>query len=291
MRILITGAQGQLGQSFAWLKQQGQAGRAELILLGRAQLDICQTERIGQALDHYQPDAVINAAAYTAVDKAESEPQAAYLLNATAVGWLAQACAQRGLRFLQVSTDYVFDGQQKQPYRETDPTAPVSVYGKSKLAGEQAAVQALPSSLILRTSWVFSQFGHNFLTTMFRLGAERPALGIVADQWGGPTYAPHIAQVLLDLAQQESAQGVYHFAGEPVVSWYQFAQHIFEQAVNQQKLAKAPALKPISTASYPTPAPRPAQSALQQNKLDTVLAKPIDRDWQAGLRLSLENLC
>lgn len=296
--ILVTGAQGQLGQSFQWIHKLGPQS-SELILLGRDELDITQTDSIARALDQYEPTVLINAAAYTAVDKAESEPDLAYLINGEAPGLLATACAQRAIKMAHVSTDYVFDGLASQPYAEDAPTCPASVYGESKLAGEQAVLTALPSSIILRTSWVFSQFGNNFLKTMLRLGRERTELSIVDDQIGGPSYAPHIAQVLLQLAErlceskqdtgkQQSPTGIYHFAGQPSVSWYGFAQEIFDQAVELDLLAQAPTLTAISTNQYPTPAKRPAQSSLQQGRLDALLrAQAIERDWRRGIKQSL----
>lgn len=300
--FLITGAQGQLGQSFGWLDRNTTIG-ANLILLGHTELDITQADSIAQALDQHRPDVVINAAAYTAVNKADSEPEKALLINNTAPGLLARACAERGISMVQISTDYVFDGSATQPYAEDAPGNPVSVYGQSKLGGEQAVLAALPSALILRTSWVFSQFGTNFLKTMLRLGQERPELSIVADQIGGPSYAPHIAQVLLALAEKqfESKQnpdehrrpsGIYHFAGQPNVSWYEFAQEIFSQAVKLGLLTQAPSLTPIPSSShYPTPAKRPAQSRLLQTRLDVLLGpQNMKRDWRQGVEKSLLSL-
>ncbi|MBY6311492.1 dTDP-4-dehydrorhamnose reductase [Alcaligenes faecalis] len=321
-RILIAGGHGQLGQALAgchtrlWpsasdkhtaeldhlpalppLSVSTQA--LQLILLSHQELDITQGVSIARALDHYQADVVINTAAYTAVDKAESEPDTAHLINGIAPGLLATACAERGIGLIHVSTDYVFDGLAKQPYTEDAPTQPASVYGQSKLAGEQEVLATLPSAVILRTSWVFSQFGNNFLKTMLRLGQERTELNIVDDQIGGPSYAPHIAQVLLQLAErlyeskqgsgkQQSPSGVFHFAGQPSVSWYGFAQEIFDQAVKLGLLTQVPRLTAISTSQYPTPAKRPAQSSLQQGRLDALLGtEHIERNWQQGIERSL----
>ncbi|QTB98597.1 dTDP-4-dehydrorhamnose reductase [Alcaligenes sp. SORT26] len=303
--ILITGAHGQLGQSFADLGTNTDTS-AELLMLGRTELDITQANSIALTLEQRRPDIVINTAAYTAVDKAESEPDTAHLINGIAPGLLGAACAERGIGLVHVSTDYVFDGLAEQPYAEDAPTSPVSIYGQSKLVGEQAVMAALPSALILRTSWVFSQFGSNFLKTMLRLGRERAELSIVDDQIGGPSYAPHIAQVLLQLAerlyeskqshshshsQQQTLSGLYHFAGQPTISWYGFAQEIFAQAVKLGMLSKAPALIPIPTSQYPTPAKRPGQSGLRQDRLDTLLGKEnIKRDWRKGIANSLLSL-
>lgn len=296
--ILVTGAQGQLGQALHWVKAQAPQDSG-LILLSRAELDITQPDSIARALDQYKPAALINAAAYTAVDKAESEPGLAHLINGVAPGLLAAACAQRAIEMIHVSTDYVFDGLASKPYSEEDPTVPVSVYGQSKLQGEQAVLSTLPSAIVLRTSWVFSQYGNNFLKTMLRLGHDRPELNVVSDQYGGPSYAPHIAQILLSLvakqvnsprqqAQQTIPSGIYHFAGQPNTSWYGFAQEIFAQAVKLGLLAKAPVITPIPTSQYPTPAKRPAQSSLEQGKLDALLGEQnIERDWRKGIEQSM----
>lgn len=296
--ILVTGAQGQLGQSLQWIHKLAPQD-SDLVLLGRDELDITQTDSISHALDKYKPAVLINAAAYTAVDKAESEPDLAHLINGVAPGLLAIACAQRAIKMVHVSTDYVFDGLASQPYPEEAPTAPVSVYGQSKLKGEQSVLNALPSAIVLRTSWVFSQFGNNFLKTMLRLGRERAELSIVADQIGGPSYAPHIGQVLLSLAAQQiqpthrqsphsAPSGIYHFAGQPYTSWYDFAHEIFKQATTLGLLAQSPALHPIPSSQYPTPATRPAQSSLEQGKLNALLGdKNIERDWSKGIEQSL----
>lgn len=296
--ILVTGAQGQLGQALHWAKALIPQD-SDLILLSRAELDIAQPDSIARALDQYKPATLINAAAYTAVDKAESEPDLAHLINGVGPGLLASACAQRAIGMVHVSTDYVFDGLASTPYSEEAPTVPVSVYGQSKLKGEQAVLSILPSAIVLRTSWVFSQFGNNFLKTMLRLGHDRTELNVVSDQCGGPSYAPHIAQVLLSLVakqlnsprkqgQQAVPSGIYHFAGQPNTSWYCFAQEIFEQAVKLGLLAKAPVINPIPTSQYPTPAKRPAQSSLEQDKLNALLGEQnIERDWRKGIEQSL----
>ncbi len=307
--VLITGAQGQLGQSFSYLHELAEQEH-RVTLLGHQELDITDAHSIAQALDQHRPDILINAAAYTAVDRAESEPERAYLVNGTGPGLVAQACARSGTQLIHVSTDYVFDGQSEQAYAENAPTSPVSVYGHSKLAGEQRVLEALPEAVILRTSWVFSQFGNNFLKTMLRLGQERPELRIVADQFGGPSYAVHIAQVLLALASRMQTStapatlaaaapatstdrpvGIYHFAGDPIVSWYEFAQEIFKQAQEHGLIQNAPRLTPISTSQYPTPACRPAQSGLQQDRLNALLGDDqIARSWRQGIKQSLLHL-
>jgi len=282
MSVLITGAGGQVGRELAALC--GPDDRA----LDRQALDITQPESIASILDAHRPAVVINAAAYTAVDRAEAAPEQAQALNADAPATLAQACAARGIVLLHLSTDYVFDGRATHPYTESDVAAPLGVYGASKWAGEQGVRRHCPQHLILRVSWVFGRFGNNFVKTMLRLGAERPALRVVADQIGGPTAAADIAKALMQLARRvEAGQslpwGTWHFAGQPFVSWYHFAGAIFEEAVAQGLLDTAPVLTAITTADYPTPARRPAQSSLSMVATTASLGiKP--PDWRAALQ-------
>ncbi|MCX5590181.1 dTDP-4-dehydrorhamnose reductase [Alcaligenes endophyticus] len=287
-KILITGGKGQLGQSFQWLNSQAPLS-TKLQLTNRQELDICDSKSIERALAYHQPTVVINAAAYTAVDKAESEPDLAYAINAHAVELLASACARRGIRFIHISTDYVFDGHSAQAYAEDAPTAPNNIYGKSKLAGEQAALATLANSIILRTSWIFSQFGNNFLTTMLKLATERDSLQIVNDQIGGPSYAPAIAKTLLQLAVHPQAQGIYHFSGSPHVSWFEFAQTVFKAAQERLLLKRLPYLTPISTQDYLTPANRPAQSGLSMERLHQ-LGMGYNNNWHEGIQASLSAL-
>ena len=228
-----------------------------------------------------EAEVVINAAAYTAVDRAEAEPELAHAVNAAAPGAMARAAAARGLPFLHVSTDYVFDGAPGRPWREHDPTGPLGVYGASKLAGERAVAEAGGPHLILRTAWVFSAHGSNFVKTMLRLGAERDTLSVVDDQRGGPTPAGAIADALLAIAaafgRGEGVGGVFHFAGAPAVSWAEFARAIFAA-----KGGKAPEVRPIPSSAYPTPARRPLNSVLDCSAIAAAygLAQP---DWRAGL--------
>lgn len=302
LKLLVTGAQGQLGRSFSWLLQQAPCHGVEVQLLGRGDLDITDKAQIDHCFAQYRPDVVINTAAYTAVDKAESEPESVMKVNALAPRLLAEACSQSSARLIHVSTDYVFSGSARQPYAEEAVTGPINVYGASKREGELAVLTTCPDSVVLRTSWVFSQFGNNFLKTMLRVGQSAPQLRIVADQFGGPTYAPHIAQVLLQLARRMHPEdgtpnewvqprGVFHFAGQPSVSWYAFAEEIFRQAL---ELAGSgvpqlvSALLPIPSSEYPTPAARPRNSVLQQQRLDNLSGMGvIERDWRQGVRSSL----
>lgn len=292
-RILISGGHGQLGQA---LTQQ--ATHLHLISLGHQELDVTQRACLERALDRHQADIVINAAAYTAVDNAETDVERAYRVNAIAPGLMASVCAERGIQMLHLSTDYVFDGLAAQPYAEDAPTNPISVYGHSKREGEQAVLRALPSALILRTSRVFSPFGNNFLTRLLTLAQERSELSLVDDQTSGPTYAPHLARIVLQLTERLLASssdtgslpltGIVHFSGLPCISWYGFAQEIIGQAVKLGLLGTAPTLTPIPASHYPTPARRPAQSGLQQDRVDALLGKDtIERDWRKGIEHSL----
>jgi dTDP-4-dehydrorhamnose reductase len=237
---------------------------------------------------------VVNAAAYTAVDRAESEPAAAARANTLGPAVLARVCRARGSALFHVSTDYVFDGRKTEPYTETDATHPLGVYGRTKLEGELCVQEADPQALILRTGWVFSQFGNNFLKTMLRLGAERPEIGVVADQRGGPTYAPAIVRALLRLVRRRLdgralAGGIYHFGGVPPASWHEFAQTIFSEAVYLGLLPRVPQVHAITTAEYPTAAARPRQAQLSCAKLSRVL-EGLGNDWRRGLRAALEEL-
>ena len=284
MKVLVTGSNGQVGYC---LVQQLRQQNADFLALDRDQLDITQRQAIWQTVSDYRPDVIINAAAYTAVDKAESEAEQAFAINRDGAAYLAEAAQQIGAAMLHISTDYVFDGQATQPYTETDATAPQGVYGQSKLAGEQAVLAACSRSIILRTAWVFGEHGHNFVKTMLRLGRERDSLGIVSDQHGAPTYAGDIAAALLHIAHhitqgKPTEYGIYHFSGKPYVSWYQFAEAIFQQAQQQGILANTPQLLAIATPDYPTPAKRPANSCLQLDKIQQAFGIS-PSDWQQAL--------
>ena len=284
LRILVTGADGQLGQSLRLLSQQHPAS-ARYAFLSRAQLDITRAESIAAWLDAHPTDILINAAAYTAVDRAATEPELAHAVNAQAPGLLAKACAARGTRLLHVSTDYVFDGHLARPYREDDATAPLNTYGHSKLAGEQAVLQSDPNAVIVRTSWVFSAWGGNFVRTMVRLGAQRDSLQVIDDQVGGPTWAGHLAQILLDLALRPASTvpgGLYHFGGQPWISWHGFALEILNRAHTRGLIARIPRVEAISAANWPSPEPRPANGRLDGTRLARVLG-PVAQDWRIGL--------
>ena len=288
MNLLITGAGGQVGRELALRLTAGD------LALDRAALDLTDAAAVAATLARHRPRVVINAAAYTAVDQAEQEPEAAHAINAMAVAHLAAACAAVGTVLIHLSTDYVFDGTAAMPYTDDQPAAPLGVYGASKWAGEQALRTALPQHLILRVSWVFGQFGHNFVKTMLRVARDRDLLKVVADQRGGPTAAADIADTLMSLARR-AAQGevlpwgTYHYAGQPFVSWHGFAEAIFAEAVAAGVLDHAPQVQAISTAEYPTPAKRPAQSSLdmQRSVAQLGLQPP---DWRASLHTLMQDL-
>ncbi len=286
IRILITGAQGQLGQSFRYLKTLELPGTPELILLNRHELDIEQADQILHALNLYTPSVLINTAAYTNVERAEQYPLRAHAINHKAVGSLAHICALHNVKLLHVSTDYVFDGFQDTPYDADALPAPLNVYGQSKLAGEQAALAALPNCIILRTSWVFSQFNQNFLKTMLKLGSTTALLSIVNDEIGGPTYAVDLARVILQLALHPQAQGIYHFSGLPYVSRYEFAKAIFFTAQKYGVVPTPPRLQPVPSSTYPSVAQRPKQVRLAMQRLQD-LNIPCMYPWQQGIQASL----
>ena len=266
LRILISGQHGQVSQAL----QKSLPDRGELIVLGRDALDLSQPESIREVVQGLKPDVIINAAAHTAVDQAESEPALAFAINATAPGVFAQEAARLGVPFIHYSTDYVFDGGKTSPWVESDPTHPLSVYGSSKLAGEQAITAAGGQYLILRTSWVYSLTGRNFLLTMQRLLQEREKLSIVSDQIGAPTWAGTIAdstRTLIDRWREGNAGawGIYHLTASGQASWFDFAQAIGDQLVSAGKPCAS--LEGILTSAYPTPATRPLNSRLDCSRL------------------------
>lgn len=258
-RVLVTGGNGQVGRSIAELVSDARFAALDIAVADRSAVDITDRAGLSAAFDRVRPEVVINAAAFTAVDAAETDEAVAMAANADAVASLADLCAAHGARLLHLSTDYVFDGTKDGWYVESDPIAPLGVYGRTKAAGE-AAARACPAHLILRTSWVYAAHGNNFVKTMLRIGAERPEVGIVDDQIGCPTSARDIAESLLHLSSLD-VNGTYHLAGTDQASWYEFAVAIFAAA------DLSATAKPISTADFPTPAPRPANSRLDSSAL------------------------
>ncbi|MDH5934306.1 MULTISPECIES: dTDP-4-dehydrorhamnose reductase [Vibrio] len=285
MRVLITGCHGQVGSSLT--QKLSERKNTVVLALDKEQLDITNSDAVFAAVEVFQPTVIINAAAHTAVDKAEQQIELSYAINRDGPKYLAQAAQSVGAAILHISTDYVFEGDKASEYVETDATNPQGIYGKSKLAGEITVAQACDKHIILRTAWVFGENGNNFVKTMLRLGENRDALSIVGDQFGGPTYAGDIAEALIQIAKRITQgdmvdYGVYHYSGLPHVSWFDFADAIFDVAVEQGVLAKKPSLTSITTDQYPTPAKRPSNSRLSNEKIIqnfTVEAS----DWKAAL--------
>lgn len=289
-KVLVTGAKGQVGSELVAAVPAG----FKVIGLSSSELDITNQQQVTAAIVQYKPDFIINAAAYTAVDKAESDIETAFAVNEKAVALLAQAAHEANIPLFHISTDYVFDGQATRPYKETDSVSPQSVYGASKLAGEQALAAIHNKHIILRTSWVFGATGNNFVKTMLRLGKERGELSVVADQYGCPTSARSIAEVLWQLAQKYMVEvdlpwGVYHFSNSPACTWHEFACEIFEQAVESGVLDKKPTVKAITTVEYPTPAKRPAWSVLSSMKIESLLGDKV-ACWHTELKSILQTV-
>lgn len=287
MSILVLGAGGQVGRELAARLENGEHA------LTRDEADITELESIAAALDAHRPKVVINAAAFTGVDAAESASELAMAVNGDGPAKLAEACARRDIALLHLSTDYVFDGRADTPYAPADAVNPLGVYGRSKVAGEVAIRKALPAHLILRTSWVFGRFGANFVKTMLRLARERDALRIVDDQVGGPTPAAALAEALLTLARRRVAGaelpwGTYHFAGAPPVSWRGFAEAVFAEAMHAGLIARAPRVEAIATADYPTPARRPLNSRLDMRDTQARLGLQTP-DWLTALQKMLRD--
>lgn len=285
MRVLVTGARGQLGSAVVPLLRA--AGMMPLTP-GRDELDLLRPDSIARSVAAHRPDWIINCAAYTQVDRAETDAAIADAVNGAAPGLLAAAAARAGARLLHVSTDFVFNGRQTRPYRETDTPDPLSVYGRSKLAGEQAVAAALPDAVILRTAWVYGVHGRNFVKTMLRLAQQGTPLRVVADQVGSPTWAADIAAVLLRLITAD-ARGLYHFASAGHTSWHGFAQAILEEAAAAGFSLRTTAVEPIPTTAWPTPAARPAWSVLDTGKLERLLGLTIPA-WRDSLANMLKEL-
>lgn len=285
MVVLVTGANGQLGQSLRHIAPQ--FSDIDFVFCDSSQLDITDRAQIESVFSHYQPQFCINTAAYTAVDKAESEPEKAQAINVVGARNLAEVCQNRGVVLLHVSTDFVFDGTQKTPYTEDDLPNPTGVYGQTKREGEQAIIQATSRYFIIRTAWVYSQFGHNFMKTMLRLADERDALRVVNDQIGSPTNAVDLAEVLVAMVRYASqnehpAFGIYHFSNEGQCSWYDFATAILKYS------QRSTPVYPIPTTDFPTPAQRPAYSVLCKEKVKHLLGIEV-LDWEERLRQLLSS--
>ena len=282
MNILITGCNGQLGNEMQLLEKMNP--QHTYYNTDVAELDITDPEAIRAFVDDHQIDGIVNCAAYTAVDKAEDNQELCDLLNHVAPGYLAEAVERRGGWLVQVSTDYVFDGTNHRPYVETDPVCPNSVYGRTKLAGEQAAQAACRQTMIIRTAWLYSTFGNNFVKTMIRLGNEKSELGVIFDQIGTPTYARDLAVVIMAAINKGIVPGIYHFSNEGVISWYDFTK-----AIHRIAGISGCHVRPLHTSEYPTPAARPHYSVLDKTKIKQVYGLEIPY-WEESLRECIAQL-
>ncbi len=281
-RILVTGANGQLGQSI--LEQSKNYKEIECFFVTRNQLDITNEELINHYFEDKSFDFIVNCAAYTAVDKAEDDQENAYLVNAKATEFLAKITNEKGIPFVHVSTDYVFDGTEAQPRLETDQTNPIGVYGQTKLDGENFALENNPKTIILRTAWVYSRFGNNFVKTMLRLFNDKDSISVVADQIGSPTNAIDLADAILTIiSKNDLTYGIFNYSNEGECSWFEFAQKIKEFSNSTIEI------NPVPTSAYPTKAKRPAYSLLDKSKIKEVYQLDIPT-WEDSLKEELKHL-
>lgn len=292
MKILLLGASGQVGRELPEVVRQSGVKEIDIVGLDRTQLDVTRQELVDQKIATIEPSVVINAAAYTAVDKAEEEPELAYAVNRDAPGCIANACANHDIPLIHISTDYVFDGETSEPYLEDDPVNPQSVYGQSKWEGEEAVRQNLDPHIILRTSWVFGVYGKNFVYTMIRLAKQRDELRVVNDQHGCPTSANAIARALLNISQRVvtgefNYWGTYHYCGQPETTWFHFAEAII--AVTKGKFDyNVQHIHPIATREFPTPAKRPQNSVLNCEKVRRIFGIE-QADWKHDMLSMIEH--
>ena len=285
VRVLVTGAGGQIGRALL----NSAPPEVEALGLARRDFDLTDESAVERCVREHAPDVIVNAGAYTAVDRAESEPEQAAAVNARGPRLLAAAARARGSRLIHLSTDFVFDGRASRPYHPDSPTGPLGVYGRTKLEGEQAVLTLLPArSVILRTAWVYAAEGRNFLLTMLRLMRANGAVRVVSDQVGTPTAARSVAEVLWRIIAREDLTGVHHWTAAGVASWYDFAVAIAEEALPLGLLASEPSVAPIRTEDYPTPARRPAYSVLDGSSLGPLGLAPIH--WRRALRSVLEEI-
>lgn len=278
MKVLLTGANGQLGHCF----QDVFPSDWSIFTANRQQLDITDFNAVEAYIANHRPDAIVNAAAYTAVDRAEDEYELAYKVNVIGAENLAILAKKYHAKLIHISTDYVFDGNKNLPYLETDLTRPINVYGKTKRKGELAVLQHESNAIVIRTSWVFSEYGNNFVKTMLKLAATRTELSIINDQLGCPTYAGDIANIIIAMLRNNSQGGIYHFCGDQCVTWFQFAIKIFSVANALNLMVNNDLnIKPILTADYPTKAQRPLYSVLNLEKIEQLKMK--GSDWNKAL--------
>ena len=282
MNILVTGCNGQLGNEMQLLEKENP--QHTYFNTDVAELDITNQEAIEQFVASHEIDGIVNCAAYTAVDKAEDNEEFCSVLNSIAPAYLAAAIEKRGGWMIQISTDYVFDGTQHTPYVEDDDTCPNSVYGKTKLVGELNVQKLCKQSMIIRTAWLYSTFGNNFVKTMIRLGQEKPELGVIFDQIGTPTYARDLAAAIFTAINKGGVPGVYHFSNEGVISWYDFTK-----AIHRLAGITTCHVRPLHTAEYPTPANRPHYSVLDKTKIKQTYQMEVPY-WEESLRECIEKL-
>jgi len=287
IKVLVTGANGQLGSEIRVLVNS--FPEMEFAFTDVAELDITNPEKVADFLASFQPDYLVNCAAYTNVDKAEIDQETATLLNATAVGILAEQSDKTGCKMIHISTDYVFDGKGPRPYKEDDPVAPQSAYGKTKLEGELLCLKNNPESVVIRTSWLYSAFGNNFVKTMLRLGNDRPELGVIVDQIGTPTNAADLARAILtiissvEIGDKTFQTGIYHYSNEGVASWYDFTKAIFDiSGINCR-------VKPIASEEYPSPVQRPPYSVMNKSKIKLIFGLQIPH-WRDSLNAYFQKL-
>ena len=288
--IVVTGATGQLGQTLARLWTESPLPQYQLRALDRSELDLSQAEKAISVLSELKPAVIVNGAAYTQVDKAESDSIAAHRVNAEAVGRIAAWSVENDARLIHISTDFVFNGSSKTPYKPDHQTKPLGVYGASKLGGERE-IRALAEqrSAIIRTSWLYSEYGNNFVKTMLRLMGDREQLSVVDDQIGSPTSTHGLAALIFAMIRKDSYQGLYHWTDGASISWYEFAQEIQDQAIQEGLLSKAIPISPISTSEYPTPAQRPAYSVLDRSRAMAEFECSA-QDWKAQLNRVIKEL-
>jgi dTDP-4-dehydrorhamnose reductase len=285
MKVLITGTNGQLG----WELQRTVPKGWQVTAFGHAELDITDASAVELTISDLNPDLVINTAAYTAVDKAEEETGQAYAVNAQGAATIAQAAAESNTRLIHISTDFVFHGSKSTPYLPSDSTNPLGVYGASKLEGEKQVTDILPEALIIRTGWLYSAHGHNFVKTMLKLMNDREELSVVGDQVGTPTWANELAKAIWDVAGIKDMKGIYHWTDGGLASWYDFAIAIQEEALEAGIINKAIPIQPIRTADYPTSAKRPSYSVLDKTATWDALGYKANH-WRVNLRKMLREL-
>jgi dTDP-4-dehydrorhamnose reductase len=281
-KIIVIGSKGQLGNEFQELEKQYQS--FQFFFYDVEEMDIVNKDLVEKGISEVKPDYLINCAAYTAVDKAETEKEIAFAINSEAVRNIATACSSNGVKFIHISTDYVFDGEASEPYKEESIVNPSNIYGESKLRGEQEAVKGNADVIIVRTAWVYSIYGSNFVKTMLRLMRSKPEISVVADQYGSPTYAHDLAEVIMNIISSGKwVPGIYHYTNDGIISWFDFASEIKKLSVLSCKI------NPITTEEYPTPAKRPQYSVLNKTKIQQTFGVKL-KDWKDSLQQCLNKM-